>query len=196
MRSARIVKIEAEDRRFPLVDGAGTDAVHKVTEYGLAVTRLTTDAGLCGNGIALTLGRGNDIVCRVIPALAERLAGCEIQELMARFGATSREMADDAELRWLGPHKGVVHLALASITNACFDLWAKVYDAPLWKLLLDLTPEQVADLLDLSYLENALDRSESVAHSERESTNARRAIFRSRSRLSRLRHIGRLVPVR
>jgi L-fuconate dehydratase len=84
------------------------------------------------------------------------LAGREIVELMSEFGRVSRSIADHPQLRWLGPHKGVVHLALASLTNACFDLWAKSRQVPLWRLLLDLTPEQVASLLDLSYLENVL----------------------------------------
>jgi L-fuconate dehydratase len=162
MRTVEIARIEVEDRRFPLADGAGTDAIHSVIEYGLAVTRLITGAGFTGTGIALTLGRGTDIVCAVIPLLAQRIAGREIEELMADFGAVSRALADDAELRWLGPHKGVVHLALASLTNACFDLWAKARGVPLWQLLLDLTPEQVLALLDLSYLENVLPPSEAL----------------------------------
>jgi L-fuconate dehydratase len=111
---------------------------------------------LGGCGIALTLGRGNDIVCRAISVLASKLVHRDIEELMLDFGAVSRCLADDPELRWLGPHKGVVHLALASITNACFDLWAKTRGVPLWRLLLDLTPRQVVSLLDLSYLEDDL----------------------------------------
>lgn len=159
MRTVHIARVETQDRRFPLAAGAGTDAVHTVTEYAFAVTELMTDAEITGCGIVLTLGRGNEIVCRAIQALAERLAGREIEELMAGFGAFSRKLADDPELRWLGPHKGVVHLALASITNACFDLWAKARGVPLWKLLLDLTPEALANLLDLSYLDDDLPRS-------------------------------------
>src|ERR1700676_4386262 len=77
---------------------------------------------------------------------------------MAGFGVRFRQMADDPHMRWLGPHKGVVHLALASITNACFDVWAKVHRKPLWKLLLDLPVEAFVNLLDLSYLEDVLDR--------------------------------------
>jgi L-fuconate dehydratase len=81
---------------------------------------------------------------------------------MSDFGRFSRQIADHPALRWLGPHKGVVHLALASITNACFDLWAKCRGVPLWKLLLDLTPEQVVSLLDLSYLEEILSEREAL----------------------------------
>ncbi len=75
---------------------------------------------------------------------------------MSNFGEFARQLANHPHLRWLGPHKGAVHLALASITNACFDLWAKARGVPLWRLLLDLTPDQVVRLLDLSYLEDTL----------------------------------------
>src|SRR3970040_432845 len=81
---------------------------------------------------------------------------------MADFGSVFKGIADHQHLRWLGPHKGVVHLALASITNACFDLWAKARGVPLWRLLLDLSPEQIVGLLDLSYLEDALTTEDSL----------------------------------
>ncbi len=130
--------------------------MHNVTEYAFAVTKLGTDAGLTGTGIVLTLGAGNDVVCRLVIELGKRLPRLPIEELMSQFGAVSRSLADDACLRWLGPHKGAVHLALASLTNACFDLWAKARGVPLWRLLLDLTPAQIVQLLDLSYLEEDL----------------------------------------
>jgi L-fuconate dehydratase len=109
-----------------------------------------------GTGIALTLGRGNQLVCAAAKMLGASLVGREIEDVMANFGEVSRQLAQDPQLRWLGPHKGVVHLALASLTNACFDLWAKARGLPLWRLLLDLTPQQVLSLLDLTYLEHVL----------------------------------------
>lgn len=154
--SNTIHKISTRDARYKLPPGAGTDAVHTNPEYCLAVTLLESDRGLCGTGIALTLGEGNRLVCEAIEMLARPLAGLEIEALMADFGSMSQRLANDPCLRWLGPHKGVVHLALASITNACFDLWAKSRGLPLWKLLLDLTPEAVVRLLDLSYLEDEM----------------------------------------
>jgi L-fuconate dehydratase len=108
------------------------------------------------------MGRGNELVCGAIELLGQQFVGRDIEELMASFGETFRKLADDVQLRWLGPHKGVVHLALASITNACFDLWAKSRGVPLWKLLLSLSPAQVVQLLDLSYLEDVLDESEAL----------------------------------
>jgi L-fuconate dehydratase len=151
-----ITGVAARDARFTLEAGAGADAVHTDPQYSYAVTRLKTDRKVEGTGLAFTLGGGNDLVCRAIQALAQPLIGRDVEELMADFGRVQRQIADHPQYRWLGPHKGVVHLALASVTNACFDLWAQVRGVPLWKLLLDLSPEQVVALLDLSYLEDVL----------------------------------------
>ena len=152
--------VRSFDARYELPIGAGSDAVHSNPKYCLAVTLLETDSGLTGCGIVLTLGEGNRIVCELIDLLGTALVGREIEELMASFGQVSRRLADHPHLRWLGPHKGAVHLALASITNACFDLWAKARGLPLWRLLLDLTPEQVVRLLDVSYLDDFLVEAE------------------------------------
>ena len=160
--SAVIQSVQSFDARYPLPSGAGSDAVHSESEYCLAVTLLKTGQGLTGTGIVLTLGEGNRIVCELIELLAGELAGKEIEELMSDFGAVSRRLADHPQLRWLGPHKGAVHLALASVTNACFDLWAKSRGVPLWRLLLDLSAEQIVRLLDLSYLEDALTEADAV----------------------------------
>ena len=156
MPTYTINRISTRDARYHLPAGAGTDAVHTNPEYCMAVTLLESDHGLCGTGISLTLGEGNQLVCKAIELMARPLAGLEIEHLMADFGCMAQRLANDPCLRWLGPHKGVVHLALASITNACFDLWAKSRRVPLWKLLLDLKPEEVVRLLDLSYLEDEM----------------------------------------
>jgi L-fuconate dehydratase len=156
MNHHRIVSIETRDVRFPLVEGAGSDAVHSGSEYAFATTLIATGAKRYGTGIVLTLGNGNQFVCQAIEILGQKLIGRDLEEVMAGFGETSWQLANDPQLRWLGPHKGVVHLALASITNACFDLWAKVRDVPLWRLLLDLSPRELVNLLDLSYLEEVL----------------------------------------
>jgi len=157
-----IQSVSTRDARFPLPEGAGTDSVHTSSEYCFAVTLLASAGGPSGTGITLTLGVGNRLVCEAIELLARPLAGMAIEELMADFGRFSRQLADEPSLRWLGPHKGVVHLALASITNACFDLWAKSRGVPLWKLLLDLTPEELARLLDFSYVEEILDQQDAL----------------------------------
>src|ERR1700732_206043 len=160
MPDCTIQSITTVDARFALPAGAGTDSVHTNSEYCMAVTQLVSDKHISGTGIALTLGDGNRLVCEAIDLLARPLAGMEINEVMASFGKFSRRLADDPSMRWLGPHKGVVHLALASLTNACFDLWAKSRGVPLWQLLLDLDAGKIVDLLALSYLEDVLTREE------------------------------------
>ncbi|HUY14470.1 MAG TPA: enolase C-terminal domain-like protein [Terriglobia bacterium] len=160
MKTSVIQSVQVEDVRYPLPPAAGTDAVHTGSVYAWAVTRLKTHQGATGTGIVLTLGKGNELVCEAIKLLAGELTGMEIEELMADFGKIWRRLADHPQLRWLGPHKGVIHLALASITNACFDLWAKVRGVPLWSLLLSLTSDEVTRLLDFSYVEDELTAEE------------------------------------
>lgn len=151
-----IRQISTCDARFPIGHGHGSDAIHRDPMYSYAVTQLHDNRGRIGVGLAFTLGEGNQLVCEAARFYAQRLVGKSIEEIMGDFGTLQRVMADEQQFRWLGPHKGVVQLALASITNACWDLWAKSRDVPLWKLLLDLTPEQVIATLDLSYLEDEL----------------------------------------
>ena len=163
MTNHRITSLETRDVRFPLEQGAGSDAVHSGAEYAFATTLLRSAEKIFGTGIVLTLGLGNQLVCEAIECLGKELIGREIEELMANFGAVAQKLAQHPQLRWLGPHKGVVHLALASLTNACFDLWAKSRGVPLWRLLLDLDARKIVDLLDLSYLEDILTRDEAEA---------------------------------
>jgi len=163
MTNHRITSLETRDVRFPLEQGAGSDAVHSGAEYAFATTLLRSAEKIFGTGIVLTLGLGNQLVCEAIECLGKELIGREIEELMANFGAVAQKIAQHPQLRWLGPHKGVVHLALASLTNACFDLWAKSRGVPLWRLLLDLDARKIVDLLDLSYLEDILTRDEAEA---------------------------------
>ena len=160
--STLIKTISTRDARFDLAPGEGADAIHCNPQYSYATTLLQTESDLTGVGLAFTLGAGNDLVCRAIEMLATPLVGREIEELMSDFGTTFHALAEHSQLRWLGAHKGVVHLALASIVNACFDLWAKARGVPLWKLLLDLTPEQIVATLDLTYLEDVLTREEAL----------------------------------
>ena len=157
-----IHSIEVLDKRFKMGVGAGSDATHTNPRYSYAVCVLKTDTSVQGIGLAFTLGAGNDLVCKAIQYLSVNLIGAEIEELMDDFGTTYRKLADEPSLRWLGPHKGVVHLALAAIVNACFDLWAKSRQVPLWKLLLDLSPEALVNTLDLSYLEDELTREQAI----------------------------------
>jgi L-fuconate dehydratase len=151
-----IQSFSTRDARFPIGHGHGSDAIHKDPVYSYAVTELHDNQGRTGVGLAFTLGEGNQLVCEAAAFYARRLVGKPIEEIMAGFGELQRTMADEQQFRWLGPHKGVVQLALASVTNACWDLWAKIRVVPLWKLLVDLSPEQIVAALDLSYLEDEL----------------------------------------
>ncbi|MBN8853582.1 MAG: mandelate racemase [Sphingobacteriales bacterium 50-39] len=158
-----IHKTNVTDVRYPLGNGAGSDAIHRDPVYSYAVTRLQDDSGITGTGLAFTLGEGNDMVCKAAQFYAEKLKGKDIEELMADFGNIFNSLSNEQQFRWLGPHKGVVHLGLASVTNACFDLWAKKRGVPLWKLLISLTPEELVRTLDLSYLEDELTEQEALA---------------------------------
>ena len=174
-----VTKVTTSVKAFSLKAGDGTDSVHTDPVYSYAVTHLHTDSKIDGTGIVFTIGAGNKEICSLIEGLAVSLVGCEIEELMSQFGVTFRQMADHPQYRWLGPHKGMVHLALASITNACFDLWAKSRGVPLWRLLLDLSAEQIVNTLDLSYLEEALTREDALGllNSHQSSRSAREGVL-------------------
>lgn len=131
--------------------------------------------------MALILGIGNNLVCQAINYLVKNIEGKEINELMASFGETYKTMSDDPNFRWLGPHKGVVHLALASVTNACYDLWAKSKGVPLWKLLIDLSAEEIVNTLDLSYLEDVMTREDAlgILNKASETKKAREKILKT-----------------
>lgn len=157
-----IKKIDVQDRRYQLKGGAGSDAVHTDPQYAYAATLLVDEDGTTGTGLAFTLGAGNELVCQAASFYARQLVGFDIEALMGSFGDIYNRFANEQQYRWLGPHKGVVHLALASVTNACFDLWAKKKGLPLWKLLVDLTPEQLISLTDFSYMEDVLTRQQAL----------------------------------
>src|SRR5205823_11565422 len=119
-------------------------------------------AGLTGHGLTFTIGRGNELCCAAIEALAPLVEGLElewIREDPARFW---RRMTGDHQLRWVGPDKGVIHLATAAVVNAVWDLWAKAEGKPLWKLLVDMTPEQVVGAIPFRYLSDALTPEEAL----------------------------------
>ena len=147
-------------RGFPLGHGpraATTPSIATRFILAHAVTELRDDRGRTGVGFAFTLGEGNQLVCEAARFYAQQLIGKPIEEIMALIYVAPfnvHSLTDEQQFRWLGPHKGVVHLALASVTNACWDLWAKNARSAAVKLLLNLTPEQVVATLDLSYLED------------------------------------------
>ena len=169
----------ALDRRFDLEQGAGSDAVHVDPQYGYAVTELFSDSGKKGTGIAYTLGGGTNLICEAIELLIQPILGRDIEELMQDFGRVQKSIAEHPAIRWLGPHKGVIHSALASITIACFDLWAKERKQPLWKLLFSLESAEIVSLIDFSYLEDLLtaDQAMEILDSKRDTRHERLGIL-------------------
>jgi L-fuconate dehydratase len=141
---------------------AGSDAVHVDPDYSSAYVFLETDGDTEGVGMTFTIGRGNDLCCAAIQQLAPLVVGHELAELVGDPAATWRRLANDSQLRWLGPEKGVIHLATAALVNAIWDLWAKTENKPLWQLVCDLTPEEFVAAVDFRYLTDVLDRDEAL----------------------------------
>ncbi|XP_013384237.1 mitochondrial enolase superfamily member 1 [Lingula anatina] len=161
--AVKITGITARDIRFPTsLEGDGSDAIHTDPDYSCAYITLTTSTEAKGFGHTFTIGRGTEIVCEAAHALGEFVVGKHLQEITADFAGFWRALANDSQLRWLGPEKGVVHLATCAIVNAVWDLWAKVERKPLWKLLADMTPEELVSVIDFRYISDLLTREEAL----------------------------------
>jgi L-fuconate dehydratase len=159
-----ITALETFDVRFPTSrELDGSDAVNVDPDYSAAYVILRTDAGEEGHGFAFTCGRGNDVQVAAIDAFAPLVVGLEVEPILADTRAFSARLTGDSQLRWLGPEKGAIHMAAAAILNAVWDLWAKREGKPVWKLLADMTPEQVVGLVDFRYLADALTAEEALA---------------------------------
>src|SRR6187397_2511460 len=161
----RFVSMETRDIRFPTSVGLhGSDAVNPAPDYSAAYVVITTDAddGHEGHGFVFTTGRGNDIQTVAIRALSSWVVGRDVEETLNTLGDLGRELTGDAQLRWLGPEKGVVHMAAGAVLNALWDLRAKRAGQPLWALLAGLSPEEIVDLVDFRYLSDALTRDEAL----------------------------------
>lgn len=161
----RITRLTIEDIRFPTSQQLdGSDAMNRDPDYSSAYVILHTDApgGPAGHGSAFTIGRGNEIVCAAIRAHEHLIVGRTLEEFMEHPGEFWRSLNGDSQLRWIGPDKGAVHLALAALVNALWDLWAKTAGQPLWRLLSGFTPEQFVRCVDFRYLTDALTPEEAV----------------------------------
>ncbi|RDA87817.1 hypothetical protein CP532_2985 [Ophiocordyceps camponoti-leonardi (nom. inval.)] len=159
-----ITGFTSRDVRFPTsLDGTGSDAMNVAGDYSAAYCILETDSPLSGHGMTFTIGRGNDLVCAAIVHVAERVRGKTLADLTAHWGQTWRYLVSDSQLRWIGPEKGVIHLALGAVVNAIWDLWAKSLGKPVWRLVADMTPEQVVDCIDFRYITDALSQDEALA---------------------------------
>ncbi|HEX3789527.1 MAG TPA: L-fuconate dehydratase [Pseudonocardiaceae bacterium] len=157
--TATITSLTTHDIRFPTSrELDGSDAMNPDPDYSAAYVVIGTDAedGLTGHGFAFTIGRGNDVQVAAIQALAPFLIGSPLAETLADMGTTWRRLVHDPQLRWLGPEKGVMHMAIGAVVNALWDLKAKRADQPLWRLLADMSPAELVDLVDFRYLTDAL----------------------------------------
>ena len=160
-----ITAVTTHDVRFPTsLTADGSDAMNKDGDYSAAYVVIhTDDPALRGYGFTFTIGRGNDLCVEAARQRGLPLIGLSVDESVADLGGVYRALKSDSQLRWLGPEKGVEHLALAAVMNAMWDLAARVAGKPLWKLLTDMTPEQLVDAADLKYLSDVITREEAIS---------------------------------
>jgi len=158
-----ISSVETTDVRFPTSRHRdGSDAMNPFPDYSAAYIVLRTSSGAEGHGLVFTVGRGTEIVVAAVRTLASMVVGRPVEELLDDPGALARRLTGDSQIRWLGPEKGVVHMAAGGIVNAVWDLAARRAGKPLWKLLADLTPEQLVAQIDFRYLRDALTQDEAL----------------------------------
>jgi len=161
-----ITGLDVLDIRFPTSRSLdGSDAMNPDPDYSAAYVVLRTDAGdgLEGHGFTFTIGRGTEVVVAAVRALEPLIIGASVERLEADMGAFWRELVGDSQLRWIGPEKGAIHLATAAVVNAVWDLVAKRAGKPLWKLIVDLPPAALVELVDFRYLTDALTPDEALA---------------------------------
>lgn len=161
-----ITAIETSDVRFPtssMLDGS--DAMNPDPDYSAAYVRISTNSadGHTGHGFVFTIGRGNDVQVAAIRALEPYLIDRDVESLLEHMGRTWREFVYDSQLRWLGPEKGVMHMAIGAVINALWDLKAKKAGVPLWKLLSALSPAEIVELVDFRYLSDVLTPAEALS---------------------------------
>jgi len=161
-----VIGFETLDVRFEtsaMLDGS--DAMNPDPDYSAAYLRVSTDApdGLEGHSFVFTIGRGNDVQVAAIEAVAHRVIGRDVEAILGDLGGFWREFVHDSQLRWLGPEKGAMHMAIGAVVNAFWDLKAKRAGLPLWQLLARMTPEELVELVDFRYLSDALTREDALA---------------------------------
>jgi L-fuconate dehydratase len=162
---SHIIEVRTDDVRFPTSSTLdGSDAMNPDPDYSAAYLRLLTDDadGLIGHGFVFTIGRGNDVQLAAIASLAPMVVGLNLDETLADLGGFWKRLVHDSQLRWLGPEKGVMHMAIGAVVNALWDLKAKRAGLPLWQLLAQLSPAELVELVDFRYLHDALTPAEAL----------------------------------
>jgi L-fuconate dehydratase len=160
-----ITDVVTRDIRFPTSENLdGSDAMNQAPDYSAAYVILKTDSpeGLEGHGLTFTIGRGNELCVAAIEALAPLVVGETLESFTRDMRAFWRRITGDSQLRWVGPEKGVIHLSTAAIVNAVWDLYAKAEDKPLWKLLVDMSPEELVSCIDFRYITDAITPEEAL----------------------------------
>ena len=160
----KIEQIIVKDIRFPTSRTLdGSDAMNPDPDYSAAYLIIKTNkAGLEGHGLTFTIGRGNELCCAAIEILAGKLIGLTIEDIAADMSGFWSGITGDSQLRWLGPEKGVIHLATGAVVNAVWDLYAKIENKPLWQLLCEMSPEEIAGCIDFSYISDVLTPEEAI----------------------------------
>jgi L-fuconate dehydratase len=161
-----ITKLSVRDIRFPTSRSLdGSDAMNAAPDYSATYVTLETDPphALMGHGLTFTIGRGNEICVTAVNALTPLIVGKKLEDIAANMGAFWRAFTSDSQLRWIGPDKGAIHLATAAVVNAVWDLWAKSVGKPVWKLLVDMSPEELVRCLDFRHVTDAITPYEALA---------------------------------
>jgi len=176
-----ITNVRVVDLRFPTSrDHIGSDAVNKDPDYSAAYCILETNAGLTGHGLTFTLGRGTDLVVQAANYLSRYVVNRSLSSITDDLCAFSRQLTEDTQFRWLGPEKGVIHLATGALINAVWDLYARAEKKPLWQLLSDLEPCQILKAIDFRYIDDALTPEEAreILERAREGKTERLALLK------------------
>lgn len=168
-----ITALRVEDVRFPTSLALdGSDAMNPDPDYSAAYVILETDnPALKGHGLTFTIGRGNEICCAAIKALEHLIVGRELAGITADMGKFWRDFTSDSQLRWIGPDKGAIHLATGAVVNAVWDLWSKAAGKPLWKLVADMSPEELVRCIDFRYITDCITPQEALTLLQQRSDN-------------------------
>ena len=159
----KITGIKTFDLRFPTSDYLdGSDAMNPDPDYSAAYIILVTDAGLEGHGLTFTIGRGNELCISAFKALEPLILGLDLSWITHDMGRFWRHLTGDSQLRWVGPDKGILHLATGAVVNAVWDLWGKYEKKPVWQLVYDMSPKEIVRLIDFRYLTDALKPEEAL----------------------------------
>ncbi|XP_072941258.1 mitochondrial enolase superfamily member 1-like [Epargyreus clarus] len=159
----KITQLDVKDVRFPTsLEGHGSDALHTDPNYSCAYVTITTENGKQGFGLTFTCGRGTEVIVLIIRSLKRFVVDKNAADIYADFAGFWRTITNDSQMRWIGPEKGAIHLAVAAIINSLWDLWARLENKPLWRLLVDMEPEELVSTIDFRYITDVITKEEAT----------------------------------